>query len=198
MTKRVQSILVGSLLGDGWLTELRKRVETSTYHLKYNDKSLGFLIWIREQVKDLEPSSLKTIEKYSQHYFSTRPREDIGILRKWFYPNEGKKRVPENIEKILSDPLPLAIWYQDDGTLDSRSKYHWNAMFATHCFTYEDCWRLAQTVKKNFGIEMSVCKCQMRGKMYYRLYVLSKSMNRFIETVRPHIHLNFAYKISLD
>lgn len=102
-----------------------------------------------------------------------------------------------DIQDLLKDPLSLAIWYQDDGTLDKRSKYHWNAMFATYCFPYNDCELLATAVRQNFDIEMSVCRCQMRGKMYYRLYVLSKSMRRFIEVVRPYIHTDYAYKISL-
>ena len=197
MELRVKNIVVGSLLGDGWLQPIYPSTGKSSYRVKYNDKSIDYLKWIREQVLELEPSPLKEIAKYSQHYFFTRSRRDIGELRELFYPNEGKKIVPENIQDLLSDPLTLAIWYQDDGTLDKRNKYHWNAMLATYCFTYEDCGRLANTVRQNFGIEMSVCKCQMRGKMYYRLYVLSKSMHRFIETVRPFIHPNYAYKILL-
>ena len=188
--------MVGSLLGDGWLTALRPKTGTSTYYLKYQDKSFEYLGWIREQIAELQPSTLKAIPKYSQHYFYTRSREDIGELRKIFYPDEGMKRVPMRFIDLLTDPLTLAIWYQDDGTLDRRHKYHRNAMIATYCFPYQDCQRLARAIGDNFDIEMSICRCQMRGKMYYRLYVPSRSMNRFIETVRPHIHANYAYKIA--
>lgn len=151
--------------------------------------------WIREQVLELQPSDLKPIPKYFQHYFFTKSTIELGSLRKIFYPNEGKKRVPENIVELLIDPISLAIWYQDDGTLDRRSKYHWNIRIATYCFPYEDCVLLSDAVRQNFGIETSVCRCQMRGKMYYQLYVPSKSMNRFIEVVKPYIHPDYAYKI---
>lgn len=190
-------MIVGSLLGDGWLTARRPRAGTSTFYLKYHDKSLNYLLWIRENIMELQPSALKAIPKYTQHYFYTKSRTDIGDLRSLFYPNEGKKRVPKNIHEILTDPLTLAIWYMDDGTLDRRSKYHWNAMFATYCFPYQDCLLLTKAVRRNFGIEMSVCRCQMRGKMYYRLYVPARSMTLFVETVRPYMHENYAYKISL-
>lgn len=115
--------------------------------------------------------------------------------KKAFYPNEGKKIVPPNIKELLSSPLALAIWYQDDGTLDFRDKYHRNAMFATHCFSFEDCTLLKDTLQENFGIKSSVCKCRMRGKMYYRLYVFSASMEIFVEAIRPYIHNDYAYKI---
>lgn len=195
MEKIVQNIVVGSLLGDGWLRKLCRGTGTSIYAVKYNDKTIGYLEWLRDQVIELGPSLLKEKPGYSQHYFYTRARTDIGNLRKIFYPSEGKKVVPENIDELLTDPIGLAIWYQDDGTLDRRSKYHWNIRIATYCFSYEDCTRLKETVQRNFGIEVSVCKCQMRQKMYYQLYVPSKSMERFIETVRPYIHQDFAYKI---
>ena len=79
--------------------------------------------------------------------------------------------------------------------IDFRDKYHRNALFATHCFSFNDCALLKDTLLKNFGIRVSVCKCQMRGKMYYRLYVYSESMNLFEDTVRPFIHKDYAYKI---
>lgn len=194
MELHTRNIVVGSLLGDGWFNGLSSTGKTD-YRVKYNDKSLGFLKWMREQVLELKPSDLKPIPKYSQHYFFTRSSKELGDLRKLFYPNEGIKRVPKNISQLFIVPISLAIWYQDDGTLDRRPKYHWNIRIATYCFPYEDCVLLSETVRQNFGIETSVCKCQMRGKVYYQLYVLSKSMNKFIETVKPYIHSDYAYKI---
>lgn len=195
MEKRTQDIIVGSLLGDGWLDPLSSRTGTSTYHLKQDDKTLLYLAWVREQVLELSPSVLKAKPGYTQHHFYTRARQDLGELRRQFYPGEGKKRVPENILDLLNDPLSLAVWYQEDGTLDRRSKYHWNIRIATYCFSYEDCVRLRDTLKINFDLSVSVCRCKMRGMVYYQLYVPSVSMENFISLVRPHMHEVFAYKI---
>jgi len=194
MKKYVQNIIVGSLLGDGWLNALSS-TQKSVFCLKCHDKSIGYLNWVRIQIAELWPSELKSVSRYSQHYFYTQSRKDIGDMRKLFYPDEGKKIVPPNIKDLLNDPISLAIWYQDDGTLDFRSKYHRNSLFATHCFSFEDCFILKDTLQENFGIKVSVCKCRMRGKMYYRLYVLSESMERFVKIIRPFIHENYAYKI---
>lgn len=195
METHVQNVLVGSLLGDGWLDPLSQRTKTTRYRVKYNDKSLGYLRWIRAQLQELDPSRLRAIPKYSQHTFYTRSRTDLSIFRELFYPQEGVKRVPKNISELLADPMSLAIWYQDDGTLDRRSNYHWNARIATYCFPYEDCTKLKATLQQNFGIDVSVCRNLMRGKVYYELYVLSKSMERFIEAVQPYIHKDYSYKI---
>ena len=196
METKVRDIVVGSILGDGWLDAFESNTGTSRFRLKCNDKAIGYLDWVREKLIALDPCELKPVSKYNQHYFYTKARKDIGDLRRIFYPGEGVKRVPVNIGDLLTKPISLAIWYQDDGNLDNRFKYHHNAMLATYCFPYDDCVKLKETLRQNFNIEVSVCKCRMRGKMYYRLYVLSRSMNLFIETIRPYVHKDFAYKIA--
>lgn len=194
MNLHTRNIIVGSLLGDGWLTGI-STTGKSNYYVKYNDKSIKYLKWLRKELVELKPSDLKATPKYFQHYFYTQYSKELGGFRKLFYLNEGRKRVPKNIAELLIDPISLAIWYQDDGTLDRRFKYHWNVRIATYCFPPEDCALLSKIVRLNFGIETSVCRCQMRGKLYYQLYVLSKSMDRFIETVKPYMHSDYAYKI---
>lgn len=195
MRESTKEIIVGSLLGDGWLTALSPKTGTSRYVVKYQGSSKSYLLWLKRQVLELNPAPLKVVSKYSQYYFYTKARTDIGEMRKLFYPKEGRKVVPSNIGKLLRSPQSLALWYQDDGTLDQRSGYHWNAMFSTYCFSYSECVLLANVVWKNFRIHMSVCRCRMRGKMYYRLYVRSESMPHFIKIVRPFIHPTFRYKI---
>jgi len=192
--RSVQKIIIGSLLGDGWLNPMTP-TQKSSYRVKYSDRSIGYLTWIHDQVAELKPSELKSIPKYSQHLFYTESRTDLGEFRKLFYPNEGEKRVPQNIKSLLKDPLSLAVWFMDDGTLDFRDKYHRNALFATHCFSFNDCNLLSDMLRENFGLKVSVCKCQMRGKMYYRLYVYSESMKLFEDIIKPFMHKDYAYKI---
>lgn len=74
MEEKTKSILVGSLLGDGWLTAFKSKRKSSSYCVKYNDRSLGYLGWIRDQVAELEPCEIKGKPEYSQHYFYTRYR----------------------------------------------------------------------------------------------------------------------------
>ena len=131
---------------------------------------------------------------FHQYRFYTEAREDIGLLRKIFYPN-NTKIVPKNIIEYLRNPISLAVWYQDDGTLDFRDKYHANALFATHCFSRPDCEKLARALQVIYNLDVRVCRCQMRGKLYFRLYVTSASMPRFMDLVSPYIQECFRYKM---
>lgn len=187
-------VLVGSILGDGNLTPASKRRGEAQLHLGYSDKTLAYLEWIHFLLQEIGVHEIKQKAGYNQHHFYTHPSKLIGQFRLLFYP-QGEKRVPENIKDLLVHPIALAIWYQDDGTLDARDKYHWNARIATYCFPKQDCARLVEVLKQNFGLDVGVARCTMRNKEYWQLYFRSNTMPRFIELIKPYIHRNFQYKI---
>ena len=195
MMKQTQAILVGLILGDGYLSKpTAKNRRTSYLDLKYDEKCLSYLSWLRGKLSELNPSVIKKKKGYHQYRFYTETREDIGVLRDIFYP-KNVKIIPENITEYLQDPISLAVWYQDDGTLDFRDKYHANSLFATHCFSKTDCEKLAKTLKIVYGLDVRVCRCLMRGKLHFRLYVTSKSMPSFMKIVNPYIQNCFQYKL---
>lgn len=194
MKEEQKNILIGLILGDGHLSRSKGRSSTSFLEIKYDDKLYTYLEWLHVKLSPLGVSKISPKKNYHQHLFRTKSREDIGGLRKTFYP-KGIKIIPPSIKYFLTKPITLAIWYMDDGTLDCRSKYHYNALFATHCFSFDENVLLAETLKENFGLDVSVAKCTMRGVTRYRLYVKSKSMKRFIAMVKPYINKCLLYKI---
>lgn len=195
MTKREQAIVVGLILGDGYLSKPKiKDKSTSCLDIKYDEKYLGYLEWLHRELKGLKPSDIKKKKNSKQYRFYTKTLKNLGILRNIFYP-EGVKIIPVNIEKYLRDPITIAVWYQDDGTLDYRDKYHANSLFATHCFRKAECDRLAQALHEIYDLDVRVCKCHMRGKLYFRLYVTSKSMESFMDLISPYIQKCFQYKL---
>ena len=194
METRAKAILIGLILGDGYLTKPFGSSTKSMLDIKYHRKSLEYLQWIHGNLQELYPSEIKKKKSVAQYRFYTKTREDIGQLHKIFYPG-GIKHIPIDIDKYLIDPLTLAVWYQDDGKLDFRSKYHSNSLFATYCFPYNECELLANALRANFDLDVRVCKCQMRGKMYYSLYVTSKSMDRFMHIIEPYMQKCFHYKL---
>lgn len=162
--------------------------------IKYDEKALEYLQWIHQKLGELNPSEIKKKKGFHQYRFYTETRDDIGKLRQIFYPG-GVKHIPQDIDKYLIDPITLAVWYQDDGKLDFRKSYHCNSLFATYCFSYKECELLANTLYANFGLDARVCKCQMRGKMYFSLYIVSKSMDKFMQIIEPYIQRCFHYKL---
>ncbi len=194
MNERIKDIIIGSILGDGYLTQFNGESQNCSLSLIYDNKYLSYMQWFHNELKPIGVSELKPKNNYHQHVFRTKVSRELGSLRNMFYPL-GIKIIPSMIKELLVRPITLAVWYMDDGTLDCRSKYHYNALFATHCFSFDDNVLLAETLKENFDLDVSVAKCTMRGVLRYRLYVKSKSMKRFIELVRPYMNSSLHYKI---
>lgn len=194
MNETIKRVVIGLILGDGYLTPSFGHSQRSVLDIKGDNKCLSYLQWLHRVLQPLGVSELKPKKGYHQHRFYTKVNGELGMFRKLFYP-QGVKIIPENIKALLNHPLTLAVWYQDDGTLDCRDKYHYNALFATHCFSFRECVLLAKTLEANFGLDVRVCKCRMRGKLRFRLYIVSRSMDRFINLVKPYINPCFAYKI---
>lgn len=180
-------IAIGSILGDGNLKQLSKRRLASQLYVSQHSSKLPYLKWLHAQLgRRFSMNPIKPKKGYEQYYFMTRPSVELGSLMQIFYPN-GKKTIPREIMKLLNDPLSLAVWYMDDGTLDNRSRYHWNAMIASYGFGFAECELLAEALKRNFSLEVSVIRCQMRNVVYPRLYIRSSSMPKFISLIQPYI-----------
>lgn len=194
MNKHIRQIIIGLILGDGHVSRPNGNSGRSLLDIKGDAKYLLYLEWLHRELTPIGVSPLNPKKGCHQFRFITKTSTEMGKLRQIFYPN-GKKIIPTAIDKLLVSSLSLAVWYQDDGHLDCRSKYHYNAVFATHCFTFDECKLLTKAMKTNFGLEVSVNKCTMRGKLYYKLYVTSSSMPKFIQLVKPFIAPCFSYKI---
>lgn len=194
MKEKVKNIVTGLILGDAYVTPHVGKSKRSALDIKGDDKRLPYLHWLHKELSSIGVSELKPKKNYHQHRFFTRWSEEIGQFRDIFYP-QGVKIVPAKIYELLKSPITLAVWYQDDGTLDCRDKYHYNAMFATYCFSFQGCVLLANALRRNFGLDVRVCKCRMRDKLRFRLYITSSSMDKFIRLVEPYINPCFEYKI---
>lgn len=188
------SIVVGSILGDGHVTPENVRGESQLW-FKYCNKSLQYLSWLHKELRLIGVYRIKPKNGYNQHQFRTFRSKDIGRLRRLFYPS-GIKIIPGGINFLLS-PLSVAIWYMDDGNLDFRDRYHCSPSFATYNFSQDDCEKLKIIFKKNFEVSCAVHKSTMRSKVYWRLYVLSDSTQKFFNLVSPYIHPCFSYKIRI-
>ena len=194
MEEHIQ-VVIGSILGDGCLKPPSKRENASSLWVSQHSSKLSYLEWLHEKLgQGFAMNPIKPKKGYQQHYFTTKPEKKLGRLFRKFYP-QGKKLIPEDVGVLLKNPLSVAVWYMDDGTLDRRYKYHQNALIATYGFSFDGCERLSEALYRNFGLEVSVTKCKMRDKIYPRLYVKSKSMGDFVSLIKPHIHPIFEYKI---
>ena len=82
--------------------------------------------------------------------------------------------------------MALAVWFMDDGSKSHRALY-----LNTQQFEPEDQMRLLEMLKTQFGIHATL----NRDKTYHRIRIAVRSVDRFIELIRPHLLNEFEYKL---
>lgn len=173
MNKKQRSIITGSMLGDGYITN--PPYGNSSFVKKMCKKSRPYLVWHFEELKPYSSrigiSRQVTAGKYYKQFaHATRSDPLFTKIRNLWYPN-GKKIIPRGL-KLNS--LSLAIWFCDDGTNDWK---HRRISFATQAFLPVECLRLVKLLKdisissayqKDGSIRVNVCSYVYLLKMISR------------------------------
>jgi len=142
LTKRQKEIIIGNILGDGYLEF--NGFKGTRLQVKQSSKSRDYIFWLYQELKNLCHSGPNKRADGSQWFFGTRYLDDLTELRNLFYDQSGKKILPDNIKGMLNQPLSLAVWYMDDGTLDWRPKDHYAFSLITNGFSLRETEKLSQ------------------------------------------------------
>jgi len=191
MTQRQKDIIIGTVLGDSYLEPNKFG---SSIQIKQSNEHKDYVFWLYKELKNLCSTLPKQRKDNEQWYLRSSSLNELDKLRDLFYP-EGKKIIPKDINKILTSPISLAVWFMDDGTLDYRPKDHCAFHLCTNCFTKEDTSKLIDVLKNNFGIVSSLHYTLCRGKRHCRIYIGAQGRDRFIELITPYILDCFKYKL---
>ena len=190
LTLEARSIVVGSLLGDAYLTwNGSMQIEHSYGHASY-------VSWKYEKLKEIVGKPPRIIERFDSRtnktYRSFRfyTKAVLKTFRTLFY--SGRKKIDPQEVRGLLDPLALAVWFMDDGSRGARTPK--GLVFNTSSFSMEEQLFLQDVLCEKFGVEMSVHKV---GKGF-QLYVRARSFSRFSELVSPHLVTCMRYKIPVD
>ncbi|NBD73741.1 hypothetical protein GVX82_01720 [Patescibacteria group bacterium] len=191
LSKRQKEMLVGLVLGDGHL-------ETSdngrTYRLKVEHcmEQEEYVHWLHEEFREWvrgEPYIKVRTSGQRSIGFTTYAHGAFRFFAQQFYAS-GTKRMPDMLPKLLT-PLGLALWYLDDGSRKSRE----HTTYVIHAVGYTKrelgC---AQQALAALGVATSLHK---QPKHTWRIYVLSRSAERFRSLIEPHVeHLaTMSYKL---
>lgn len=173
-----REVLIGSLLGDGclvansWKKHYRLKMEQCEIQKKY-------LFWKYALFKNFTLSSPRNRVQTNSWSFRTISHPQFTDYHKLFYRN-GKKVVPASIGKLLVAPISIAIWYMDDGMLNSRKD---SLLLNTQSFSYEENETLKQYLKHNFGIETTI----VRNRKYWMLYIRKRYAPIFMRLVNRYV-----------
>jgi len=188
MDKTQESVLIGTMLGDGGL---RYKGRNCRLHIKHAAWQLPLVQFKHEAFRSFVSMKIREFtqvvkgKRYSFAEFVSRINPDFTIFYNIFY-RDGKKIVPKNIETLLTEPLSLAVWFMDDGSAEYAG-----ASFQTHCFSKSEVELLQRCLERNFCLSMTV----RRNKGKWILYVPKRNLIRFRSLVEPFMLDRFLYKL---
>jgi len=193
LTYEESQVIVGSLLGDGYIFRGKNSQKTTYLILEQGIKQLNYLWWKGLKLKRLEPKFYQYYayspvkKRYSTiNQVRTPSMYMIGDLIPHLYsPTGGKFIDPEFLEYV--DPLALAIWFMDDG-----SKGPSGGTLATQSFSTSDNIIIRDFLKTKFNIESSV---HFDTKDMPFIYFNKKGFDRLIEIIEPHMFYQMMYKL---
>jgi len=195
LTKHEQDILVGTILGDAHVRQLKTEARVEITH---SVKQKEYLFWKYQQLKrwcNKEPYSVSINDvRYHKRWYSWRfntfSHPAFTGLRNLFYRGTVKI-VPQTITQILKSPLSLAVWYMDDG---GRRNDSYGVFLNTLSFTRREHEYLRRCLKTNFKINSRIHWIQDG----YRLYIPSSEAEIFSSLIYPYIVDTLKYKLSYN
>ncbi len=181
LTTRQQEIVIGTLLGDGYLDRT-----TSGFALRVNHgiQQQAYVAWKYQELAVFTNSG-PYIYNQRSCYFRTVTHPYFVELRSHFYV-ENRKIVPPMLASRMT-PLVLSVWIMDDGSND-KGQLRLN----TQSFSQQENEALIGILRTKLEITAKL----NRDKARYRLRISATSMPRVRQLVAPYILPSMQYKLS--
>ena len=181
-----KSIIIGSILGDGYLRIIKGRKD-AFLEINHSIKQQKYVEWKYQKLNNLVgslPRSRKGKGTRIAYRFYTKQHPELTKLLHQFYQN-GKKIFPE---KLILDPIMLAIWYMDDGSQCRSSDVYLN----TQQFDNISQQRIISAL-----LELNLQARLNKDKSYFRIRFLKASLPKLKKLIKPYIIPPMRYKIEL-
>jgi hypothetical protein len=186
LTQTQKSIIIGTILGDGYLRVIKKR-KNAFLEINHSYKQKEYVDWKFNQLKNIVKSPPKPRagkQNRIAYRFFTKQLPILTDLFSYFYINE-KKVIPCDLKL---NPLILAVWFMDDGSKCRSSDVYLN----TQQFDIESQRRLINYLSY-FNLEAKLNK----DKSYYRLRFIKSSLPKLKNLIKKYIIPSMRYKIEL-
>ncbi len=187
LTKQQKSMIIGTLLGDGYIRCMPGRVD-AFLEINHSWKAKAYVDWkysILKNIVESPPKKRISGKNRFAYRFFTKQHVDITKLHKDFYVN-GRKVIPKNLQL---DPIILAVWFMDDG---SKSRAH-DVYLNTQQYSLRDQRRLLFYLRE-IGLKARLNK----DKKYYRIRFLKESIPALNKLIKPYVIPSMSYKLSFN
>lgn len=178
-----RNAILGVILGDGHVS---KDGSVSVLH---TTKNLDYLEW---KLKYLRDSGVKCCEirhidnnGFPGACFRVSSTRWGKFLRKFLYSSGGKNFYKRKLLNRL-DPVHIAIWYMDDGSLSQKKRngiVHANDLTISTYTTKENNQIIIDYFYEVYGVKFS----QRKNKNAYLLRCGTKEARKFLDIVRVYV-----------
>lgn len=186
LTQLQKDVIIGSILGDGYLRQLKGR-KNAFLEINHSIKQKEYADWKYLILKNICKSNPKVRNSNGGRIacrFYTKQHPKLTELYNFFYENR-KKIIPDN---FVLNPSILAIWFMDDGSKCRISDVYLN----TQQFNLKDHNKLINALKE-LGLIVKLNK----DKEYYRLRFLKSSLFKLKALINDNVISSMKYKIEL-
>ena len=185
LTQLQRSVVIGSLLGDGYLRIVRGR-NNAFLEVNHGLKQKPYVDWkysILRSISRSAPKARKGNGKRIAYRFTTRQHPELTEFLRVFYQG-GQKSVPA----IELDPLAIAVWFMDDGSRCRDADVYLNTQFDL------EGQKRCMALLSGFGIESTL----NRDKQYWRIRIKKSSLPKFWALITPYIIPSMNYKVGYN
>lgn len=186
LTQLQRSVIIGSILGDGYLRIFPGR-KNALMEFNHSFKQKEYVDWkysILKNISGSAPKMRKSNGNRIAYRFYSKQISELSELYKLFYKN-GRKIIPDAINL---DTIILSVWFMDDGSKCRDVDIYLN----TQQFSIADQKKLIMALEK-LGLKTKLNK----DKIYYRLRFLKSSLSKLRELLKDKIIPSMKYKIEL-
>ena len=186
LTQYQKSLIIGTMLGDGYLRIIPGR-RNAFLEINHSFSQKQYTDWKFEKLQNIcisKPKIRKGNGNRIAYRFYTKQHPELTEFYNKFYKN-GYKIVPDNLKL---DVITLSVWFMDDGSKCGNSNFYLN----TQQFNKNHQIKLLNYLEK-IGLRANLNK----DKNYYRIRFFTSSINKLKELLRENLIPSMYYKIGL-
>ena len=199
LTSIQQSVLIGSLLGDGTMRVGEGAIHAN-FKVDHGLKQKEYVFWKYEILRNFVTTPPKLSyrtdtngQRYEKSWwFRTVRHPLLTDLYYEYYTTEGyrcgTKIVPISIYNTI-DPLAIAVWIMDDGSYNQCK-----LDISTYSFTLQEVEFLCSILNKKFGIQMLYARDRDKG---YRMYANITETKKLVNLIKPYVIPTMMYKTGI-
>ncbi|MEK7452427.1 MAG: LAGLIDADG endonuclease [Patescibacteria group bacterium] len=181
-----RACIIGTVLGDGSLIPTFSK-NNLRLQIDQCEKQREYVLWKYAILSSLVLTPPAFRQQTKSWRFRTISHPELTFIGDLFYEGRRKK-VPENIESVCTDPISLAVWFMDDGAKNRND----GLILNTQCFTKQETERLKDCLKRNFDLSHVSLHKDKNG---WRLYIQKESTCKMMNLIEPFIIPCMKYKM---